>query len=59
MEAIKKGLTVRELCDKLTLICHSGFANAVVRHVDGDLVRPVTDVEMIGEEIALITSRGE
>ena len=59
MEAIKKGLTVQELCDKLTLICHSGFANAVVRHVTGDLVRPVTDVEMVGEEIALILSREE
>ena len=59
MEAIKKGLTVQEHCDKLTLICHSGFANAVVRHVSGDLVRPVTDVEMVGEEIALIISRGE
>ena len=59
MEAIEKGLTVQELCDKLTLICHSGFAKAVVRHVDGDLVRPIKNVEMVGEEIALLTSRGD
>ena len=59
MEAEKKGLTVQELCDKLTLISHSGYAQAVVRHVDGDLVRPVTDIEMVGDEIALLVSRGE
>ena len=53
----KKELTVQELCDKLTLICHSGYAHAVVRHVDGDMVRAVTDVEMVGDSIALLTSR--
>ena len=58
MEAIKKGLTVQELCDKLTVLSHNGHAQAIVRHVTGDLVRPITDVEMVGDEIALLTSRG-
>jgi hypothetical protein len=59
MEAIKKGLTVQELCDRLTVLSHNGHAQAVVRHVTGDLVKAVTEVEMVGDEIALITSRGE
>lgn len=59
MEAIKKGLTVQELCDRLTVLSHNGHAQAVVRHVTGDLVKAVTGVEMVGDEIALITSRGE
>lgn len=59
MEAIKKGLTVQELCDRLTVLSHNGHAQAVVRHVTGDLVKAVTEVEMVGDEIALLTSRGE
>ena len=31
MEAIKKGLTVQELCDKLTVLSHNGHAQAIVR----------------------------
>ena len=54
-----KGLTVQELCDRLTVLSHNGHAQAVVRHVTGDLVKAVTGVEMVGDEIALITSRGE
>ncbi len=59
MEAIKKGLTVQELCDRLTVLSHDGHAQAVVRHVTGDLVKAVTGVDMVGDEIALLTSRGE
>ena len=59
MEAIKKGLTVQELCDRLTVLSHDGHAQAIVRHVTGDLVKAVTGVEMVGDEIALLTSREE
>lgn len=59
MEAIKKGLTVQELCDRLTVLSHDGHAQAIVRHVTGDLVKAVTGVDMVGDEIALLTSREE
>lgn len=59
MEAEKKGLTVQELCDRLTVLSHDGHAQAVVRHVTGDLVKAVTSVEMVSDDIVLITSRGE
>ena len=54
---MKQTMTVQELCDKLTVLCHEGYAQAQVRHVTGYEVKTVTDVEMIGDEIALITSR--
>lgn len=59
MEAIKKGLTVQELCDKLTVLCHNGHAQAIVRHSAGLEVLPVTDISMIGDTIALLSSNGE
>ena len=54
-----KELTVQELCDRLTVLSHDGHAQAVVRHVTGDLVKAVTGVDMVGDEIALLTSREE
>ena len=58
MEA-NKSLTVQELCDKLTVLCHNGHAQAVVRHCVGFEVKPITGVVMIGDTIAMITSKGE
>lgn len=54
---MKQKMTVQELCDKLTVLCHEGYAQAQVRHVTGYEVKAITDVEMVGDEIALITSR--
>lgn len=59
MEAEKNGLTVQELCDKLTTLCHNGHAQAVVRHCVEFEVKPIADVVMIGDEIAMLTSRSE
>lgn len=59
MEAKQKGLTVQELCDKLTALCHDGHAQAVVRHCAGLEVLPITDITMIGDAIALLRSNGE
>lgn len=56
---MKQTMTVQELCDKLTVLCHEGHAQAQVRHVTGYEVKDVRDVEMIGDEIALITSKEE
>ena len=56
---MKQSMTVQELCDKLTVLCHEGHAQAQVRHVTGYEVKAITDVEMVGDEIALITSREE
>ena len=52
-----KKMTVQQLCDELTLLCHNGYAQAQVRHVTGYEVKAITGVEMCGDEIALITSR--
>lgn len=54
---MKQKMTVQELCDKLTVLCHEGHAQAQVRHVTGFEVKAITDVEMVGNEVALITSR--
>ena len=58
MEA-KKEMTVQDLCDKLTVLCHDGHAQAVVRHCVGFEVKPITGVVMIGDAIAMLTSKGE
>ena len=54
-----KGLTVQELCDKLTLLCHNGYAQATVRHAVGFEIREISGVVMIGDYIAMLTSKGE
>ena len=53
-----KGLTVQELCDKLTTISHNGQAQAEVRHCSGFEVLPIIDVKMIGDTVALLVSKG-
>jgi hypothetical protein len=58
MEA-NNGLTVQELCDKLTVLCHNGHAQAVVRHAVGFEIKEIKDVVMIGDAIAMLTSKGE
>ena len=55
----KRGLTVQELCDKLTNLCHEGHAKAIVRHCVDFSIRDVGNVGMIGEETAMISSKGE
>ena len=54
---MKNIMTVQQLCDELTILCHNGYAQAEVRHVTGYEVKSITGVEMIGDEIALITSK--
>ncbi len=54
---MKQKMTVQQLCDELTILCHAGYAQAQVRHVTGYEVKAITGVEMVGDEIALITSR--
>jgi hypothetical protein len=54
---MKQNMTVQQLCDELTTLCHEGHAQAEVRHVTGYEVKAITGVEMVGDEIALITSR--
>lgn len=57
MEA--KEMTVQELCDKLTELCHKGHAQAIVRHGVGFEIKGISGVVMIGDGIAMLTSRGE
>ena len=54
---MKQSMTVQKLCDRLTVLCHEGHAQTQVRHVTGYEVKAITDVEMVGDKIALITSR--
>ena len=54
---MKNIMTVQQLCDELTILCHNGYAQAEVRHVTGYEVKSITGVEMIGDEIAVITSK--
>lgn len=49
-------MTVQELCDELTILAHSGYAQAQVKHISGELVKNVAKIEMVGEEIVLIRS---
>lgn len=54
-----KGMTVQELCDKLTVLCHNGHAQATVRHCVGFEIKEIGDVVMIGDYIAMLTSKGD
>lgn len=58
MKLETKGLTVQELCDKLTSLCHNGHAQAMVKHSAGFEILEVSDVVMIGDSIAMLTNKG-
>lgn len=49
-------MTVQELCDKLTTLCHEGYAQAEVKHISGELVKTVNSVEKVGEDSVVIIS---
>ena len=49
-------MTIQELCDELTILAHSGFAQAEVKHVSGELIKNIADVKMIGDDTALLVS---
>ena len=49
-------MTVQELCDKLTTLCHEGYAQAEVKHISGELVKTVNGVEKVGEDSVVIIS---
>lgn len=49
-------MTVQELCDKLTILCHEGYAQADVKHISGELVKTVNGVEKVGEDSVVIIS---
>ncbi len=54
----KKPLTVQDLCDQLTILCHNGHAQAEVKHCSGFEIKAVSGIVMIGDTIAMITSKG-
>lgn len=49
-------MTVQELCDKLTTLCHEGYAQADVKHISGELVKTVNGVEKVGDDTVIIRS---
>lgn len=50
-------MTIQELSDKLTILCHEGYAQATVKHISGEFVKNITGIELVGKDIALLTSR--
>ena len=48
-------MTVQQLCDRLTELCHEGCAQYEVLHTSGMEIKNVTRVEEVGKTI-LITS---
>lgn len=53
----KRGFTVQELCDKLTELCHSGHAQAIVRHCTECQILDVKDVLLISDNAVMLTSK--
>ena len=49
-------MTVQQLCDELTILCHNGHARAEVKHVSGELIKSITGVSLIGDDTVLLTS---
>ena len=49
-------MTVQEIGDEFTVLSHQGKAQADVMHVSGEVVKNITGIELIGDDIALIIS---
>lgn len=54
----KEVMTIQQLCDQLTSLCHEGHAQAQIKIVSGFEVKNVTGIEFIGKEheVAVIKS---
>lgn len=48
-------MTVQQLCDRLTELCHEGCAQYEILHTSGMEIKKVTRVEEVGKTV-LITS---
>jgi hypothetical protein len=57
--AIATGMTVQELCDKLTTLCHEGYAQAKVSHTVGFVIKDISNVIRIGDTTVMLSSKGE
>lgn len=50
----KRGMTVQQLADRLTELCHQGKAQAEIRYIGEYEVHDIGSVEMMDEETAII-----
>jgi hypothetical protein len=51
-------LTVQELCDLLTALCHEGHAQAKVKYISGYELKDVTDIKLCGKEFDVAIIEG-
>ena len=50
----KRGMTVQQLADRLTELCHQGKAQAEIKYIGEYQVHDIGGVELIDEETAII-----
>lgn len=50
----KRGMTVQQLADRLTELCHQGKALAEIKYIGEYIVHDIGSVEMIDEDTAII-----
>ena len=54
-----KGMTIQQLADRLTELCHQGRAQAEIKYISGFEIHDIEKVEMLDEETALIRPKEE
>ena len=52
-------MTIQQLADRLTELCHQGRAQAEIQYVGEYLVHDIEKVEMLDEETAIIRPKKE
>ena len=50
----KRGMTVQQLADRLTELCHQGKAQAEIKYIGEYIVHDIGSVEMIDPDTAII-----
>lgn len=50
-------MTIQQACDKLTELCHQGYAQARLMFISGSDVKEVENFEMLGDDTALVRSQ--
>lgn len=50
----KRGMTVQQLADRLTELCHQGKAQTEIKYIGEYIVHDIGSVEMIDEDTAII-----
>ena len=54
-----KGITVQELCDRLTTFCHEGYSQSEVKIIIDNRVVNITDVGLCGKDFEIAILKGD